>query len=413
MATRPTTTTPADLGFDPWSPAFIEDPYPVFQAMREHHPVLFDERTGQWLITRHADVNRLLRDRRLGRSYLHVATHEDMGRRAPPAWHEPFTTLNGNGMLDREPPDHTRLRRLVLEAFTPRTVERMRDRVQAIVDGLLDGLDGAAEVDLIEAYIEPLPVTVIAELLGIPEADRHLLRPWSRDICLMYELDPPDASARKAIAASVAFSAYLRDLAAERRAAPRDDLISALVAAVLDGDRLTEDELIGTCVLLLNAGHEASVNGAANGWWSLFRHPAELARLRDEPDLAETAIDELLRFDTPLALFERYVLEDIEVAGAAIPRGAEVALQFASANRDPAAFAEPDRLDLARDPNPHVSFGAGIHFCLGAPLARMELRIAFASMLRRYPDLELVDAPRWKPTYVLRGLQSLRVRLPG
>jgi cytochrome P450 len=336
-----------------------------------------------------------------------------MGRTPPLAWHEPFTTLNGNGMLDREPPDHTRLRRLVLEAFTPRTVERMRDRVQAIVDGLLDGLTGARDVDLIADYIEPLPVTVIAELLGIPEADRHLLRPWSRDICLMYELDPPDASARKAVAASVAFSAYLRDLAADRRAAPHDDLISALVAASLDGDRLTEDELIGTCVLLLNAGHEASVNGAANGWWSLFRHPSELARLRDEPDLAATAIDELLRFDTPLALFERYVLEDIEVAGTTIPRGAEVALQFASANRDPAAFTEPDRLDLARDPNPHVSFGAGIHFCLGAPLARMELRIAFASMLRRFPDLELVEAPRWKPTYVLRGLQSLRVRLPG
>ena len=164
---------------------------------------------------------------------------------------------------------------------------------------------------------------------------------------------------------------------------------------------------------VVERGHEASVNGAANGWWSLFRHPDQLARLRDEPDLAATAIDELLRFDTPLALFERYVLEDIEVAGTAIPRGAEVALQFASANRDPAAFAEPDRLDLARDPNPHVSFGAGIHFCLGAPLARMELRIAFASMLRRFPDLELVEAPQWKPTYVLRGLQSLQVRLPG
>ena len=412
MATRPA-PSPADLGFDPWSPAFIADPYPVFRELREHHPVLYDERTGQWLITRHADVNRLLRDRRLGRSYLHVASHEAMGRTPPPEWHEPFTTLNGNGMLDREPPDHTRLRRLVLEAFTPRTVERMRDRVQGVVDGLLDGLSGAAEVDLVADYIEPLPVTVIAELLGIPEADRHLLRPWSRDICLMYELDPPDASARKAVAASVAFSAYLRDLAAERRVAPRDDLVSALVAASLDGDRLTEDELIGTCVLLLNAGHEASVNGAANGWWSLFRHPDELARLRADPELASTAIDELLRFDTPLALFERYVLEDIEVEGVHLPRGAEVALQFASANRDPHAFAEPDRLDLARDPNPHVSFGAGIHYCLGAPLARMELRIAFASLLRRYPEVALVREPRWKPTYVLRGLESLPVRLGG
>lgn len=410
MQTR-STPAPRDLGFDPWDPAFIADPYPALRALREHHPVLFDERTRQWIVTRHEDVNRLLRDRRLGRSYLHVATHAEMGRPEPPAWHEPFTTLNGNGMLDREPPDHTRLRRLVLEAFTPRTVERMRDRVQAIVDGLIDDLAGAGEVDLVASFIEPLPVTVIAELLGIPEADRHRLRPWSRDICLMYELAPPEASARTAVAASVAFSAYLRELVRSRRDHPGDDLISALAVASADGDRLTEEEVIGTCVLLLNAGHEASVNGAANGWWSLFRHPDQLARFRAEPGIAATAIDELLRFDTPLALFERYVLEEIEVAGVRLPRGAEVALQFASANRDAAAFAAPDTLDLGRDPNPHVSFGAGIHYCLGAPLARMELQIAFTTLLRRRPAIELVEAPTWKPTYVLRGLETLRVRI--
>ncbi len=410
MQTRPA-PSPRDLGFDPWDPAFIADPYPVLRELRERHPILYDERTRQWIVTRHEDVNRLLRDRRLGRSYLHVATHAEMGRPEPPDWHEPFTTLNGNGMLDREPPDHTRLRRLVLEAFTPRTVERLRPRVQAIVDGLIDALAGAGDVDLVAEYIEPLPVTVIAELLGIPEADRHRLRPWSRDICLMYELAPPEASARKAVAASVAFSSYLRDLARARRAAPGDDLISALAIASADGDRLTEDELIGTCVLLLNAGHEASVNGAANGWWSLFRHPDQLARFRADPAIAVTAIDELLRFDTPLALFERFVLEEIEVAGVPLPRGTEVALQFASANRDPAAFDGPDTLDLGRDPNPHVSFGAGIHYCLGAPLARMELQIAFTTLLRRCPTIQLLETPRWKPTYVLRGVESLRVRI--
>ncbi len=406
-----TSISPRDLGFDPWDPAFVADPYPSLRELRDRHPVLHDERTDQWIVTRHADVDRLLRDRRLGRTYLHVASHAEMGRPEPPDWHEPFTTLNGNGMLDREPPDHTRLRRLVQRAFTPRTVEGLRDRVQAIVDGLIDDLSGAGEVDLITEFIEPLPVTVIAELLGIPEADRHRLRPWSRDICLMYELDPPDASARRAVAASREFSEYLHALAAERRVRPRDDLVSALAAVTDDGDRLTPDELVGTCVLLLNAGHEASVNGAANGWWSLFRNPDQLDRLRAEPDLATTAIDELLRFDTPLALFERWVLEDIDVAGVRLPRGSEVALQFASANRDPSVFADPDRLDLARDPNPHVSFGAGIHYCLGAPLARMELRLAFATMLRRRPDIALVEAPTWKPTYVLRGLQALRVQV--
>jgi len=403
--------TPRDLGFDPWDPAFIADPYPALRRLREAHPVLYDERTRQWIVTRHEDVDRLLRDRRLGRTYLHQATHAEMGRPEPPAWHEPFTTLNGNGMLDREPPDHTRLRRLVLEAFTPRTVERLRDRVQAIVDGLLADCIGGGDVDLVEALLEPLPVTVIAELLGIPEADRSRLRPWSRDICRMYELAPSEASARLAVAASVEFSAYLRALARERRVRPGDDLISGLAAAAADGDRLTEDELIGTCVLLLNAGHEASVNGAANGWWSLFRHPDQLARLRDDPGLAATAIEELLRFDTPLALFERFVLEEVEVAGVRLPRGTEVALQFASANRDPAVFEEADVLDIGRSPNPHVSFGAGIHYCLGAPLARMELQIAFTTLLRRVPDIELVETPVWKPTYVLRGLQALHVRM--
>ena len=404
-------TTPLELGFDPADPAFIADPYPVYRRLRDGHPVLWNPATRQWLISRHADVNRLLRDRRLGRTYLHQATHAEMGRPEPPAWHGPFHELNDAGMLDQEPPDHTRLRRLVTRAFTPRTVEAMRDRIQAIVDGLIDDLAGAGEADLIADYVEPLPVTVIAELLGIPEADRHLFRPWSADICLMYELDPPDESARRAVAASVAFGAYLRDLLVARRAHPGDDLISALAAVVDDGDTLTETELIATCVLLLNAGHEASVNGAGNGWWTLFRHPDGLARLRAEPALMPTAIEELLRFDTPLPLFERWVLEPIEVEGVPIPRGSEVALLFGSANRDPAAFDRADDLDLGRSPNPMLTFGAGIHYCLGAPLAKLELGIAFETMLRRVPRLELVEAPRWKPTFVLRGLESLHVRV--
>ena len=266
-----------------------------------------------------------------------------MGRPEPPAWHGPFHELNDVGMLDLEPPDHTRLRRLVLKAFTPRTVEAMRSRIQAIVDGLIDDMGEAGEADLIAQFVEPLPVTVIAELLGIPAADRHLLRPWSADFCLMYELDPPEASARKAVQASIEFGAYLRDLLAERRRRPGDDLISALAAVVDDGDTLTETELIGTCVLLLNAGHEASVNGAGNGWWTLFRHPDALARLRAEPDLLPTAIEELLRYDTPLSLFERWVLEPIEVDGVEISRGEEVALLFGAANRDPDAFVRPGR----------------------------------------------------------------------
>ncbi len=410
-AIDPRAVTPTELGFDPADPAFIADPYPVYRRLREDHPILWNPATNQWLLSRHADVNRLLRDRRLGRTYLHQSTHAEMGRPDPPAWHAPFHELNDAGILDLEPPDHTRLRRLVLKAFTPRIVEAMRQRIGAIVDGLIDDFGGAGEVDLIAQFAEPLPVTVIAELLGVPEADRHLLRPWSADICLMYELDPPEASARKAVRASVEFGAYLRDLLAERRQRPGDDLISALAAVVDDGDTLTETELIGTCVLLLNAGHEASVNGAGNGWWTLFRHPDALAQLRADPSLLPSAIEELLRYDTPLSLFERWVLEPIEVEGVAIPRGDEVALLFGSANRDPAVFDQADTLDLARDPNPYLSFGAGIHYCLGAPLAKLELGIAFESLLRRVPKMELVEAPRWKPTFVLRGLDTLRVRV--
>ena len=402
---------PRDIGFDPADPGFIADPYPVYRQLREHYPVLWNDATGQWLISRHREVDRLLRDRRLGRTYLHRANHAEMGRPEPPASHAPFHALNDAGMLDREPPDHTRLRRLVLKAFTPRTVEAMRERIQAIVDGLIDDFGGVGQIDLIADYIEPLPVTVIAELLGVPEADRHLLRPWSADICLMYELNPPETSARKAVQASLEFAAYLRELLAERRARPGADLISGLASVLDEGDRLTEEELIGTCVLLLNAGHEASVNGAGNGWWTLFRHPERLADLRANPSLLPSAIEELLRFDTPLSMFERWVLEPIEVDGITIPRGSEVALLFGSANRDPAVFPNADELDLTRDPNPYLSFGAGIHYCLGAPLAKLELGIAFETLMRRVPRLELIEPPRWKPTFVLRGLEALRVRV--
>ena len=405
-----TAVVTADLGFRPTDPAFIADPYPVFASLRREHPVLRDPTTGQWLISRHADVHRLLRDRRLGRTYGHVASDAEFARTPAPAWHAPFHELNDLGMLDLEPPDHTRLRRLVTFAFTPRTVNAMRDRIGAIVDALVDRALDVGEFDLIEDIAEPLPVTVIAELLGIPEADRHLLRPWSNDICLMYELEPSETSAKRAVAASMAFSAYLRELIGERRARPRDDLISELAAVVDDGDRLTEAELVATCALLLNAGHEASVNGAGNGWWALFRHPEALADLRATPALATTAVDELLRFDTPLPLFERWVLQDIEVGGVQIRRGEEVALLFGSANRDPDAWADPDRLDLRRAPNPHVAFGAGIHYCLGAPLARLELQTAFATILRRMPRLELLEPPVWKSTFVLRGLVGMRVR---
>jgi cytochrome P450 len=228
---------------------------------------------------------------------------------------------------------------------------------------------------------------------------------------LMFELNPSAEAQRRATLASAAFEAYVRDLTRERRRSPGADLMSRLAAVLeTDGDRLTEDELIGTAVLLLNAGHEASVNGAANSWWALFRHPDALARLRAEPRLVPTAVEELLRFDTPAPMFERWVLEDIDLHGTTIRRGQELALQFAAANRDPAAFDDPDSIVLDRFPNRYLSFGAGIHYCLGAPLAKLEFEILFEAILRRMPNLEVVEEPSWKPRFILRGLEALRVR---
>lgn len=403
--------TPVELGYEPADPAFIADPYPVFARLRADHPVIHDPATDQWLVSRFADVGALLRDRRLGRSYVHVATHEDFGRTPPPAWQAPFHDSLRVQLIDMEPPDHTRLRRLVSTAFTPRTVEGLRPRVTEIVDGLVGAARERGEFDLLADVIERLPVAVIAELLGIPAADRPLLRPWSADMTLMFELARSEDDERRAVRATVEFSDYLRSVVRERRRSPGDDLLSQLVQVGEAGDRLSEDELIATAILLLNAGHEASVNGAANAWWTLFRHPDALAALRSDPGLVPTAVEELLRYDTPAPMFERWVLEEIELHGVTIPRGHEVALLFASANRDAARFADPDGLVLDRSPNPHLSFGAGIHYCLGAPLARLELAILFRAILERMPTLEVVAEPAWKPRFILRGLQALPVRL--
>ncbi|MFI6604290.1 cytochrome P450 [Nonomuraea sp. NPDC050536] len=390
------------MSFDPWNPDFVAWPYDGLAELRREGAVHYFEPSNQWLIPRHADVNALLRDRRLGRDYLHVATHEEFGRKPAPDFLEPFWRMSRAGMLEVEPPEHTRLRRLVSKAFTPRMVESMRPRVQTIVAGLVDAFVEKGGGDLIAEVAEPLPVTVIAEMLGVPESDRHLLRPWSADICGMYELNPSLEAQHTAARAATEFMDYLKDLA---RTLTGDNLVTALAQI----DELTEDELAGTCILLLNAGHEATVNVTGNGWWSLFRNPGELARLRADHSLLPTAIEELMRFDTPLQLFERWVLEDIEVDGVRIPRGSEVALLFGSANHDPDAFPDPDRLDIGRVDNPHISFGAGIHFCLGAPLARIELMESYGALLAKAPKLELVREPEWKPGYIIRGLEALEV----
>ncbi|MFE6282544.1 cytochrome P450 [Streptomyces sp. NPDC057877] len=397
--------------FDPWNPAFLDNPYPAYAELRARGRVVYFEATEQWLVPHHADVSALLRERRLGRTYTHRFTHEEFGRTAPPPEQEPFHTLNDHGMLDLEPPDHTRIRRLVSKAFTPRTVERLKPYVSKLAEELVDRLVAAGGGDLLADVAEPLPVAVIAEMLGIPEADRAPLRPWSADICGMYELNPSEETAAKAVRASVEFSEYLRELIAARRKEPGEDLMSGLIAAHDEGDRLTEQEMISTAVLLLNAGHEATVNATVNGWYALFRHPDQLAALRADHSLVPSAIEELMRYDTPLQLFERWVLDEIEIDGTVVPRGAEIAMLFGSANHDPEVFRAPEALDLTRQDNPHISFSAGIHYCIGAPLARIELAASMTALLEKAPTLRLAEEPRRKPNFVIRGLEGLSVEV--
>jgi cytochrome P450 len=397
--------------FDPWDPDFLADPYPAYAELRDRGRVHYYEPTDQWLVPHHADVSALLRDRRLGRTYVHRYTHEDFGRTPPPPEHEPFHTLNDHGMLDLEPPDHTRIRRLVSKAFTPRTVERLKPYVRSLADDLVGRLVESGGGDLLTDVAEPLPVAVIAEMLGIPESDRAPLRPWSAEICGMYELNPSEETAARAVRASLEFSEYLRALIAARRKAPGDDLVTGLIAAHDEDDRLTEQEMVSTCALLLNAGHEATVNATVNGWWALFRDPGSLAALRADHSLVPTAVEELMRYDTPLQLFERWVLDEIEIDGTTIPRGAEVAMLFGSANHDPAVFSAPDRLDLGRRDNPHISFSAGIHYCIGAPLARIELAASMTALLERAPALRPAAEPERKPNFVIRGLKGLTVEV--
>ncbi|MEV6248223.1 cytochrome P450 [Streptomyces sp. NPDC051742] len=394
-----------DAAFDPWSPEFVADPYPAYAELRATGRAHWFAPTRQWLIPHYEDVSALLRDRRLGRTYTHRFTHEEFGQTPPAAAYEPFHTLNDHGLLDLEAADHARIRRLVSKAFTPRTVENLAPTVRRLAAGLVGDLVAAGGGDLQAVVAEPLPVAVIAEMLGVPEEDeeRGRLRPWSAAICGMFELNPSEATARRAVEASIEFSDYLRELIARRRREPGDDLISSLIAV----EELTEQEMISTCVLLLNAGHEATVNTAVTGWWTLLKEG-----VRPDPEKLSTAVEELLRYDTPLQMFERWVLDDIELDGVTLPRGSEVALLFGSANRDPARFGPTaDTLDLTRADNPHISFGAGIHYCLGAPLARLELTAVFDELLRQAPTLKLTSEPTRKPGYVIRGFEELLVEI--
>jgi pimeloyl-[acyl-carrier protein] synthase len=401
-------STSDTLAFNPYLPEVHEDPYPLYHRLRAEDPVHRSD-LGFWVLTRHADVLAVLRDPRLSRDPRRSERIELL--RSSAELDELLASEEAApSMLFVDPPDHTRLRTLVNKAFTPAAVERLRPRVEAIVAGLLDRVAGAGAMDVVEDLAYPLPVTVICELFGVPEADHDRFRAWSRGLVRL--LDPLVATdaLEGALRARLALRGYLRELIAERRAHPTGDLLTALIAAEDEGHQLSEAELVSMCVLLLVAGHETTVNLIANGLLALLRDPEALAGLKAEPGLAGSAVEELLRYDSPVQFTSRHALADLDLGGRQVGAGETVVAVLGAANRDPAQFPDPDRLDLARQPNRHVAFGGGIHFCLGAPLARMEARIAIPALLARLPGLEVGPGPPVRrDTVTLRGLASLPV----
>lgn len=397
--------------YDVNEPTFVQWPYPVLDELREATPIFFDERSQQWVLTRFSDVHETLRDRRLGRAYTHRYTHAELGRPEPDTRWSRFHEHERWSLLNIEPPDHTRLRRLVTKVFTPRAVDAMRPMIERIAVELFDSCAERGSFDLIADYAQPYSVAVICSMLGVPRADTQRLLDWSHAIVKMYELNTPDEAKAAADRAAGEFIEYTRSLIADKRRSPDGSLISELVAVEDQGDTLTEAEIISTAMVLLEAGHEATVNSLANGMRAMMLHPAEWRRVTGGEVTPRTAVEDMIRWDAPLQLFERWVLDDdVVIAGQRIPLGAEVAMLFGSANRDPRRFAEAGRFDAGRGDTAHVGFGGGIHFCIGAPLARLELEVSVEHLARRFAGVRLAAEPRYHPTFVLRGLTALQLQ---
>jgi cytochrome P450 len=402
-----------ELDFDPTSSEFLADPYPALAELREATPVLRHGELDRWFVTRHAGVRACLRDRRLGRNYRHVGTDEEF-RAEPldPRW-QAFWDVERWSLLWTEPPDHTRIRKLVASAFTPRSVEAMREPAARLARELLEPLAEQGHIDLLYDFAQPYSIGIICDWLGVPTDNHRDLLAWSHAMVKMYELETSDEQAVAANEAAAAFRDFTLGLISERRRAPRDDLVSALVGARVEGEHLSDDEIVSTVIVLLNAGHEATVNTLGNGIRALMEHREQWERLVDGSVGASVAIEELIRFDPPLQLFERWVLEDgLEVAGTSIPRGERISMLFGSANRDPRVFSSPDEFDVARaNAAEHIGFGGGIHVCIGAPLARIELEAGLRALVERCPGMELAAEPTRVPAFVIWGLERVDVTI--
>jgi cytochrome P450 len=397
--------------FDPADAAFLTDTYPTLRRLREQARVFYDEGLERWFVTRHEDVRASLRDKRLGRNFRHVMAPAEIGvPELDPRW-SAFWATERWSLLWLEPPEHTRMRKLVAAAFTPRSVEALREPAGELARELLEPLAERGRMELLYDYAQPYSIAVICRMLGVP-LDRHRdLLDWSHRMVKMYEFDVPEENAVAANHAAAEFTEYVRGLISERRAQPRADMVSALVQARVDGEQLSEDEIVSTVIVLLNAGHEASVNTLGNGMLAFARHPEQWQRVVDSDVTPAAAGEEMIRYDPPLQLFERWVLDDgFAIGDVAIPRGAKVALLFGSANRDPRVFERPDEFDVGRENAvQHIGFGGGIHVCIGAPLARIELEASVEALRRYWPDFRLGSEPRRTGAFVIWGLQGLEL----
>jgi pimeloyl-[acyl-carrier protein] synthase len=393
--------------FNPLDPAVLADPYPHYRRLQLEDPIHWGApgdptAAGCWYITRYEDAVAALKEPRLGREIWRI--QPDLEALTP------IEALSRQWMVLRDPPAHTRLRGLVHRVFTPRMIERLEPRMSALVDRLLDNVAAQGQMELLADFALPLPVTVIAELLGVPPADQPLFIPWSRALAAVIEFEQSEAVQAAGSQAMLDLADYLRAIIAQRRKRPQADLISALITAEGEGQRPSEEELIGTITQLLFGGNEPVVHLIGNGLLALLRHPEQLARLRHDPALLETAIDELLRYDSSVQMTFRYALEEMTLGGKRLRLGDPVAIVMGAANRDPAQFPNPDQFDITRQPNRHLSLGQGIHYCIGGPLARAEAKAAFGGLLHRLPDIRLAtDNLVWRRAVAVRGLEALPV----
>ncbi len=408
---RPVNGVPAALSVSasPSDPRFFQNPYDFYAERHKNGPVFFWEEYGHWCVADFKSVSALLRDRRFGRDILHVASREEIGLPAPQPHTANFDLAETHSLLNLEPPAHTRLRTLVNRAFVSRQVELLKPRIAQLANGIIDGFAPDGEAELIKAFAAPIPAIVIAEMIGLPQDMAPQLLDWSNRMVRMYMFSVSRDIEEDADRAAADFTAYLREIITERRKSPRDDLLSHMVSAELNGERLSDDEVVSTTILLLNAGHEATVHTTGNAVKTILESDFDPKDLFATPGQTAATVEEVIRFDAPLHMFTRYALSDTDLDGIPLRKGDVIGLLLGAADRDPARFIHPERFDPFRTDGANVSFGAGIHFCIGAPLARIEMQIALEVLFNRLPDLKLATAPRYQNAYHFHGLERLDV----